>query len=147
MKKLAMMVISGAIMTCINVQAQGQSPNVANSSQQSSPKKQKLSPEQRAQKSVDELDKIVGLSSDQKNKVYNLALERAKAVDAVFEKYKGQPDKKELAKQEVHEIRKKYRQGVKNILTPEQIEKLKQHHKANHSQSSKNSEDIIPDKD
>lgn len=109
--------------------------------------KQKLPPEQRAQKSVDELDKIVGLSSDQKNKVYNLALERAKAVDAVFEKYKGQPDKKELAKQEVHEIRKKYRQGVKNILTPEQIEKLKQHHKANHSQSSKNSEDIIPDKD
>lgn len=147
MKKLAMIIISGAIMTCINVQAQTQSPNVANSSQQSSPKKQKLSPEQRAQKSVDELDKIVGLTSDQKNKVYNLALERAKAVDAVFEKYKGQPDKKELAKQEVHEIRKKYRQEVKNILTPEQIEKLKQHHKANHPQPSKNSEDIIPDKE
>jgi len=107
-------------------------------------KKAKLTPEERAQKSVDQLDKIVGLNPDQKNKICNLALERSKSVDAVLQKYKGQPDKKEIAKQEIHQIRQKYRQKVKNILTPEQLEKLKQHHKAKHSYDGK-PEELIPD--
>jgi len=105
------------------------------------------SPEERAQISVDELDKIVSLSSDQKTKVYNLALNRAKSVDEVIMKYKGQPDKREQAKQEIQQIRKNYRQEVKKILTPEQIEKLKQHHKAKKGSKTAEAEEMIPASD
>jgi len=82
-------------------------------------------PEARAQKSVDHLNKTVGLTDDQKPKIYDLALNRAKKVDAVREKYKGQQGSKETAKGEIIAIKKEYRQGVKAILTPEQMEKLK----------------------
>ncbi|GIV26349.1 MAG: hypothetical protein KatS3mg027_0163 [Bacteroidia bacterium] len=148
MKKLMCVIASGFVMA-VNAQT---TPNVAEKPQPLPPKKmekRKVPPaEERAQKSVDELDKIVGLTADQKTKVYNLALNRAKSVDAVFEKYKGQPDKKEQAKMEIHQIRKNYRMEVKNILTPEQIEKIKQHHKANHPQNKQNNiEETIPAKD
>ena len=87
----------------------------------------KLTPEQRAQKSVDQLNIVVTLTEDQKPKVYDLALTRAKNVDVVREKYKGQPDKKEIAKTEIKAIHQTYRQGVKAILTPEQLAKEKAH--------------------
>lgn len=87
----------------------------------------KSTPEQRAQKSVDQLNAVVTLTEDQKPKVYDLALTRAKNVDVVREKYKGQPDKKELAKTEIKAIHQTYRQGIKAILTPEQLAKEKAH--------------------
>lgn len=86
---------------------------------------QKKTVEQRAQMSVDELTKKVALTEEQKPKVYDLALTRAKSVDAIREKYKGQPENKETAKKEIEAVRKTYRQSVKGILTPEQIEKIK----------------------
>jgi len=146
MKKLILVITtaSSALLFTNATNAQN-APNVAQSDKpMRQNKKAKLTPEERAQKSVDQLDKIVGLNPDQKNKIYNLALERSKSVDAVLQKYKGQPDKKEIAKQEIHQIRQKYRQDVKNILTPEQLEKLKQHHKAKHSSDGK-PEELIPD--
>lgn len=82
-------------------------------------------PEERAQKSVDHLNKTVTLTDDQKTKVYDLALNRAKSVDAIKEKYKGQEGSKEAAKGEIIAVKKEYRKSVKAILTPEQIEKLK----------------------
>lgn len=82
-------------------------------------------PEERAQKSVDHLNKAVGLTDDQKPKIYDLALTRAKKVDEVRAKYKGQQGSKETAKNEIIAIKKEYRQGVKTVLTPEQMEKLK----------------------
>lgn len=147
MKKLIYIVTGGCLMLA-SFQIQSQtSPNVANQPKQMNLKKQhlKLSPEQRAQKSVDELNKIVGLSEEQKTKVYELALNRAKSVDAVIEKYKGQQDKKEVAKQEIHQIRKQYRMDVKNILTPAQIERLKEYHKAKKTgQQNGQVEEMIP---
>lgn len=91
----------------------------------------KFTPEQRAQKSVDNLDKTVSLSADQKTQVYNLALSRAQKVDGIREKYKGQPDQKETAKAEMKAAHKEYRQAVKPLLTQEQLDKLKAKHKAN----------------
>jgi Spy/CpxP family protein refolding chaperone len=98
-------------------------------------------PEQRAQQSVDRLDEIVSLTAEQKTQIYNLALTRAKTVDSIREKYKGQPDKKEQAKQEMQSAHKEYRQSVKKLLTPEQMKKLKEHHKAN---KGKGAEEDLP---
>lgn len=88
-------------------------------------KQEMKTPEERAQKSVDHLNKAVGLSEEQKTKIYDLALNRAKSVDAIKEKYRGQQGSKETAKNEIIAVKKEYRQGVKAVLTPEQLEKLK----------------------
>lgn len=85
----------------------------------------KLTPEQHAQKSVNQLNANVTLTEDQKPKVYDLALTRAKDMEVVREKYKGQEDKKETMKAEISAIRKAYRQGLKTILTSEQLAKEK----------------------
>lgn len=86
---------------------------------------EKLTPEQRAQKSVDQIHSIVVLTDDQKTKVYDLALTRVKNIDAIKVKYKGQEDKKEVEKTEIKAIRKTFHQSVKGLLTPEQIAKAK----------------------
>ena len=93
--------------------------------------------EQRAQRIVDRLDSEVTLAADQKTKVYDLALTRTKNADAIREKYKGQADKKEVAKAELTEVRQSFRKEVKAILTPEQLEKLKAKAKANKAQKNK----------
>ena len=91
--------------------------------------KQKLTVEQRAQKSVDELNSEVTLTDEQKTKILALATTRATNIDAIRAKYKGQKENKEVAKTEIEAVRKEYRQNVKAVLTPEQIEKLKAKHK------------------
>lgn len=91
------------------------------------PFKTKLTAEQRAQKSVDNLDKTVTLSEDQKPKIYDLALTRVKKVDAIREANKGKktPEEKEAMKKEIKAAHKEYRDAVKPILTQEQKDKLK----------------------
>ncbi len=91
--------------------------------------KSKKTVEERAQMSVDMLSKRVELAADQKTKVYDLALNRAKTVDGIREKYKGTKDK-EAIKKEVNEARQNYRKSVRALLTPEQIEKIKADRKA-----------------
>jgi protein CpxP len=91
--------------------------------------KQKLTVEQRAQKSVDELNSEITLTDEQKTKILALATTRATNIDAIRAKYKGQKENKEVAKTEIEAVRKEYRQNVKAVLTPEQIEKLKAKHK------------------
>jgi len=87
--------------------------------------KQKLTPEQRAQKHVDRLNTEVSLSEDQKPKVYDLALATVKKVDEIKAKYNGQPENKDAAQKEIQPVKKEFQQNVKAILTPEQLEKLK----------------------
>lgn len=96
------------------------------------PVKTKLTAEQRAQKSVDNLDKTVTLTEDQKPKIYDLALTRAKKVDAIREANKGKktPEQKEAMKKEIKAAHKEYRDGVKPLLTQEQKDKLKAQAKA-----------------
>ncbi len=105
--------------------------------------------EQRAQKSVDRLDKIVTLTPEQKQQVLDLGLTRAKNVDEIRNKYKGQPEKKEDLKKEVQEIHKVYRLGVRKLLTAEQINKLKEYHKAKKAPEKGNEpeNDLPSDKD
>lgn len=86
---------------------------------------QKMTPEQRAQKNIDNLNKVVVLTEDQKPKIHTLALDHATKADAIRVKYKGQPENKEIAQKELDVVRKEYRKSVKALLTPEQLEKVK----------------------
>lgn len=86
---------------------------------------EKLTPEQHAQKNVDQLNTALALSEDQKTKIYDLAITRIKNIDAVKEKYKGQEDKKKTADAEIQAFRITYRQSVKALLTPDQLTKVK----------------------
>ena len=103
--------------------------------------KEKLTPEQRAQKQVDELNSEVTLTEDQKPKIYNLALEKVKKVEEIKAKYKGQPENKETAKNEIETVRKTFRDNVKSVLTPEQLETLKAKHKEKKAAGKPNSLD------
>jgi len=89
--------------------------------------KEQLSTDDKAQRSVNHLDKKVGLSESQKTKIYELAIIRAKKMEEIKTNYKPKqnPDDRVIARKEVKQCRKDYREGVKNILTPEQKEKLK----------------------
>ncbi|MBI3519628.1 MAG: hypothetical protein HY062_09765 [Bacteroidetes bacterium] len=89
----------------------------------------KLTSEQRVQKNIDNLNAVVGLTDEQKAKVKELASTKVSKADAIRLKYKGQPEQKETAKQEIDAVQKEYRQSVKALLTPEQLEKLKAKHK------------------
>ena len=90
-------------------------------------RKEQASPEERAQKSVDQLNKKVGLSEEQKPKIYDLAITRAKKMEEIRTTYnpKKNPDERPKARKEIQECRKNYREGVKLVLTKEQKEKLR----------------------
>jgi hypothetical protein len=90
-------------------------------------KQEQASPEERAQKTVDRLNKQVGLSEEQKTKIYDLAITRSKKMEEIKATYKPKknPDDRPMARKEIQECRKNYREGVKLVLTKEQKEKLK----------------------
>lgn len=90
--------------------------------------KEKMTPEQRAQKHVDGLNSEITLTEEQKPKIYDLALAKVKKVDEIKTKYKGQPENKDVAQREIQAVKKEFRQNVKALLTAEQLEKLKAKH-------------------
>ncbi len=123
MKKL---ILIGATIIAINsVYAQADAKKVQGSKQENKGQN-KQTPEQRAQRSVDHLDKVVTLTPDQKTKVYDLALTRAKKTDEIRTKYKGKKEQHENAKSEIKANHKEYREAVKAILTSEQMIKVKE---------------------
>lgn len=98
----------------------------------------KLTTEQRAQKSVDNLNSEVTLTDEQKTKIKELALARVTAIDAIRDKYKGQSENKEVVKAEMQTVRKEYHKNAKALLTAEQLEKLKVKHKELKAAGKKN---------
>lgn len=115
MKKIALFL---ALVVTITVNAQKENQQK---------KKDQATPEEKAQRSVNHLDKKVGLSESQKTKIYDLALGRAKKMEEIKTNYnpKKNPDDRVIARKEVKQCRMDYREGVKQVLTPEQKEKLK----------------------
>lgn len=93
-------------------------------------KQTKLTVDQRAQRNVDEIDKMVSLTTDQKAKVKELATIRITKADAIREKYKGQADKKEEIQKELMPVRKEFKDALKSVLTKEQLLKLHEAKKA-----------------
>ena len=102
--------------------------------------KEKLTIEQRAQRSVDRLNNLVTLTDEQKTKVYGFAMEREKKIEDIKGKHKlpnGNIDK-ESAKPELKAARREYRHAVKGILTQEQKDVLKAKAKANRENKKDN---------
>lgn len=81
----------------------------------------KKTPEQRADAYAEKMQKDLGLDATQKTKVRDLALTRAKKMDALREQYKGQ-DKK-VWQAERKKTRDEFQAGMKATLSPEQYAK------------------------
>ena len=80
----------------------------------------KRTPESVAQKTTDRLVKALGLSADQKTKIYNLTLKSATQVKDIRTKNKGNKDK---IHSEVAKVKETSRTELKSILTAEQFKK------------------------
>jgi protein CpxP len=85
----------------------------------------KHSPEERAEKQSTRMEKSLGLTSDQKTKVYNLALLRAKKTDAIRANEEAEKAKN---KPQLKAVNTAYEANMKDILTPEQFIKWKEQH-------------------
>jgi protein CpxP len=81
------------------------------------------SPEEKATQVADTLSKQLALSSEQKSKIYTMALEHAKAVRAI--KDKKEADRK-AAHSEMKTLREGYEKNLKTVLNNEQITKWEQ---------------------
>lgn len=95
-------------------------------------KKESLTPEQKAQKQADILQKKLGLSEDQKTKVYDLNYSRITKTKALREKNKTN-ENKQATREQFQKIRTDYDTGLKGILNDDQQkswEKLKADAKA-----------------
>ncbi|MDB5257309.1 MAG: hypothetical protein JWM14_2004 [Chitinophagaceae bacterium] len=81
--------------------------------------KQPLTPEQRAQKQTDHLQKKLGLTEEQKTKVYDLNLSRITKMKATRDKNKNSTDK-QAAKADYQKIKTDFDSGLKALLTDDQ---------------------------
>lgn len=83
----------------------------------------KKTPEERADKYADKMQKDLGLTAEQRNKVRDLALTRAKKMDELRDKYKGKEGDKQVWKDERKKARDEFHAGMKSVLSPEQFAK------------------------
>ncbi len=85
-------------------------------------KQNSKNPEERANKLTEKLSKTVDLSSEQQTKIRQLYLDHFAKMQAIRESGKDKPE----LKQNFREQRTELRKGIKDILTKEQSDKLKQ---------------------
>ncbi len=85
------------------------------------PAQESLSAEKRAEIQTEQLNKKVGLSEAQKQKIMSINIELAKQLDAVVEEGKGQDYVVEKMKEQYAERDKAY----EKVLTQEQLKKYK----------------------
>jgi protein CpxP len=101
-------------------QSTSENPHRRNETERQSEKpKQALTPEQKAQKQADHLQKKLGLSEEQKMKVYDLNLARITQSKALRDKNKSS-DNKQGSKEEFQKIRTDYDKGLTSILNDDQ---------------------------
>jgi protein CpxP len=91
-----------------------------NPPQQKTEQRQAQTPEQKATSTAKHMEKTLGLSADQKTKVYDIALLRAQKMDGL--KNKPTTDKTERHA-EMKSIQTAFDDKLKSILTPEQFSK------------------------
>lgn len=93
----------------------------AETGSQAQEKEQPLTPEQKAEKQTNHLQKKLGLTEEQKLKVYTLNLARINQTRAAREKYKSSSDvDKKAKKTEFQKIRTDYDAGLNGILNVDQ---------------------------
>ena len=110
MKKLSLLMIGFVLSICV-LFAQGPKEGKGKAS----------TPEQKAVNRSAFLTKKLGLTSEQKQSVYDLILERVTKADAVKAKYTS-ADKKGMHK-ELRPILDDFNTKIKAVLTPEQVTK------------------------
>jgi protein CpxP len=101
------------------MQKNSESEGQETQSQAANNKQQNLTPEQKAQKQTDHLQKKLGLTEEQKTKVYDLNFSRITKMKAAREKNKNSSDK-QAAKMEYQKIKTDFDAGLKDILTDDQ---------------------------
>ena len=118
-------------------------------------------PEQRAQFQADKIEKVLSLSADQKQKVYDAALKKNNSIKAAKEKHKNDADKKAGVGPEIKAANQAFVEDVNAVLSPEQktkwkahVEEMKQKHKARREQMKamkkpglKQPNDMAPEED
>lgn len=82
--------------------------------------------EARAQRDVEELDKQLQLTPEQKQKAHDIIVTKIKKQIEVRAKYRNREDNNqaEQRKTELTAISEEYKTSIKGILTPSQIEKF-----------------------
>lgn len=92
-------------------------------------------PEQRAQKDVDRMNSEVTLTAEQKTKIYDLSLSKAKQTDEARSKQTG--DDRAALEKTLKTVKQDYRKAVQAVLTPEQLQQLKTIRDQKHAQGTK----------
>ncbi|MGZ3904535.1 MAG: hypothetical protein ACXVC6_12620 [Bacteroidia bacterium] len=82
-------------------------------------------PEQMAKRQTEHLQKTLGLSEDQKQKVYTATLARANSEKSIRDKYASNPDKKAMHR-EMKPVNEQFKQTMNSILSDEQKVKWEQ---------------------
>ncbi|MGZ3866556.1 MAG: hypothetical protein ACXVNR_09225, partial [Bacteroidia bacterium] len=72
-------------------------------------------PEQMAKRQTEHLQKTLGLSEDQKQKVYTATLARANSEKSIRDKYASNPDKKAMHR-EMKPVNEQFKQTMNSIL-------------------------------
>lgn len=107
--KRIMMIAAFVMISAAQMIAQGNGP--------------KKTPEQRADNFANKAEKDLTLSAEQKKKVRDLALTRAKKMDELRTKYKGKEGDKQVWRDERKKVRDEFHAGMKLVLSPEQYAK------------------------
>lgn len=85
----------------------------------------------KSQNQTSEMDKIVGLNEDQKNKIAVINKEQNEKAKAIRMKYsKDESSDKSVMKTEIKAIQQDRKQRVRQVLTPAQKVKWKEHKQA-----------------
>ena len=109
MKKLILSLVAVAIVSASGMAQEKQKPM--------------KTPEEKAARQVDKMDRELTLTADQKAKIKEIILKRDLAREDLFKKY---PEKNDAFREENKKLNNESEKEIKAILTPEQIEKQKQ---------------------
>jgi hypothetical protein len=149
MKKILLIMASVAVVSATQAQQKtaSQTTTKASTNQDVSQKnKKQLSPEEKAEKFLNKMHASVNLDEKQKAIVRSLALDHFRDVEKIRKQANGD---KEKMKPEVIQSRKIMQEGLKKVLSTEQLELWKKSRKndpkkqKNHSEAEMN--DLIED--
>jgi hypothetical protein len=149
MKKILLIMASVAVVSATQAQQKtaSQTTTKASTNQDVSQKnKKQLSPEEKAEKFLNKMHAAVNLDEKQKAIVRSLALDHFRDVEKIRKQANGD---KEKMKPEVIQSRKIMQEGLKKVLSTEQLELWKKSRKNDPKKQKKHSEaetnDLIED--
>ncbi len=101
--------------------------------------KQQPNPEARANKYLAKMTEVLSLKEEQKSKIKSLALDHYTRMEAIRKNTQGD---KEKIKAEIEKSRKELSEGLKKVLSPDQLTKWKEAKKEKKHQKNGSQKDI-----